>query len=271
MSSCETSLPSTSASGLAPALTLVDVTKRFGNVKALDCVNLEIPRCSFVSLLGPSGCGKSTLLALMAGLDSPSSGTVEVGGKPLRGANSSAGMVFQKDLLLGWKTALQNILFQFDIRGLPSKPHVERAQSLLKLVGLEAFAHSYPHELSGGMRQRVALCRALVHEPELLLMDEPFGALDAITREKVAIDLESITANARKTVVFVTHSLEEAVFLGDVVLVMSARPGRIAARIDVDVPRPRREWPRGVSVFTPYINEAFEALQQAGAYDHVAA
>lgn len=253
------------------ALTLVDVTKRFGNVKALDQVSLDIPKRSFVSLLGPSGCGKSTLLALMAGLESPSSGSVMVHGRELRGANSAAGMVFQKDLLLGWKTALENILFQFEIRGLPSAPHVERAHSLLTLVGLEAFANSYPHELSGGMRQRVALCRALVHEPELLLMDEPFGALDAITREKVAIDLESITANSEKTVVFVTHSLEEAVFLGDVVLVLSARPGRIAARIDVDVPRPRREWPRGVSVFTPYIDQAFAALQQAGAYDHVEA
>lgn len=253
------------------ALTLVDVTKRFGAVQALAQVNLEIPKRSFVSLLGPSGCGKSTLLALMAGLEQPSGGKVQVNGVDLKGPNSAAGMVFQKDLLLEWKTALENILFQFDIRGLPSAPHVARARSLLALVGLEAFADSYPYQLSGGMRQRVALCRALVHEPDLLLMDEPFGALDAITREKVAIDLEGITANSEKTVVFVTHSLEEAVFLGDVVLVLSARPGRITARIDIDIPRPRREWPRGVSVFTPYIDRAFAALKDAGAYDHVAA
>ncbi|MES2536457.1 MAG: ABC transporter ATP-binding protein [Pseudomonadota bacterium] len=269
------SLPSTGLQSMAganenSALKVVGLSKKFGQVTALDNVNIDIPKRSFVSLLGPSGCGKSTLLALMAGLEKPSSGSVFVHGKELREPNSAAGMVFQKDLLLEWKTALENILFQFEIRGLPSAPHVARATSLLELVGLGAFAGAYPHQLSGGMRQRVALCRALVHEPELLLMDEPFGALDAITREKVAIDLENITANSEKTVVFVTHSLEEAVFLGDVVLVLSARPGRITTRIDVDVPRPRREWPRGVSVFTPYIDRAFAALKEAGAYDHAA-
>ena len=252
-------------------LELVNIEKRFGTVNVLDDVTLNVPKGTFVSLLGPSGSGKSTLLAIIAGLEKESSGFVRVAGKTLSGPNSRAGMVFQKDLLLDWKTALQNVLMQFAMRGEPTAPHEERARALLDRVGLGAFANAYPRELSGGMRQRVALCRALVHDPDLLLMDEPFGALDAITRENVAIDLAELTVTGNKTVIFVTHSLEEAVFLGDVVYVLSARPGRIAERIDVELPRPRREWPRGTSPFTPYIDRAFEALQRAGAYDAVAA
>jgi NitT/TauT family transport system ATP-binding protein len=252
-------------------LKLRNIEKRFGEVVALDDINLSVAKGTFVSLLGPSGCGKSTLLAIVAGLEKQSSGTIQVDGHHLDGPNSRAGMVFQKDLLLNWKTVLDNVLLQFAMRGKSIKPHVEHARTLLDRVGLSAFADSYPHQLSGGMRQRVALCRALVHDPDLLLMDEPFGALDAITREKVAIDLAELTSSAKKTVVFVTHSLEEAVFLGDVVYVLSARPGRLATRIEVDLPRPRREWPRGVSPFTPYIDRAFDALRQAGAYDVVAA
>ena len=251
-------------------LDLVGVGKRFGATVVLDGVNLHVPRGTFLSLLGPSGCGKSTLLSIIAGLEKPSSGLVQVDGSPLKGPNSRAGMVFQKDLLLGWKTTLDNVLSQFALRGESTKRHVGRARALLGRVGLGAFADAYPHELSGGMRQRAALCRALVHDPDLLLMDEPFGALDAITREKVAIDLAEMTAAANKTVILVTHSLEEAVFLGDVVYVLSAKPGRLATRIDVDLARPRREWPRGVSPFTPFIDRAFAALQQAGAYDAVA-
>lgn len=255
--------------GPAPFLALRGVAKQFGAKPVLRDINLDVNRGNFVSLLGPSGCGKSTLLSIIAGLDAPSGGRVMVDDRPLSGANSGAGMVFQRDLLLEWRTALDNILLQFEMRGLPSRPGRARAIELLKLVGLGGSADAYPHQLSGGMRQRVALCRALVHEPELLLMDEPFGALDAITREKVAIDLAQVTADARKTVVFVTHSLEEAVFLGDIVCVLSARPGPFIARIPIDIPRPRREWPRGVSAYTPYIEQAFAALQLAGAYDSV--
>jgi NitT/TauT family transport system ATP-binding protein len=252
-------------------LELTNIEKSFGRVQVLDDITFSVPKGTFVSLLGPSGCGKSTLLAIIAGLEKESAGSVKVGGHTLSGPNSRAGMVFQKDLLLDWKTALQNVLLQFSMRGEPTRPHEERARALLNRVGLGAFIDAYPRELSGGMRQRVALCRALVHDPDLLLMDEPFGALDAITREKVAIDLADLTSSGNKTVVFVTHSLEEAVFLGDTVYVLSARPGRLAARIDVDLPRPRREWPRGVSPFTPFIDRAFAALQQAGAYDAIAA
>ncbi len=250
-----------------PILSLKAVNKRFGGLEVLRDVNLEIPRGKFVSLLGPSGCGKSTLLELIAGLQQASSGEVLLDSTPLRGPNLSSGMVFQKDLLLDWKTVIENVLMQFRMRGEPAGPHRERASELLELVGLAGFENAYPRQLSGGMRQRVALCRALVHEPRLLLMDEPFGALDAITREKVAIDLARVTAEKDKTVVFVTHSLEEAVFLGDTVYVLSARPGRISSRIDVDIPRPRESWPRGSSEFTRFIDEAFEALRQSGAYD----
>jgi len=252
------------------AVSLAGVSKRFGALTVLDDVSLEIPRGKFVSILGPSGCGKSTLLMLMAGLEPASGGRVLVNGLPLGGPNSAAGMVFQKDLLLDWKTAVENVLLQFRMRGQPVEPHRERALALLDSVGLGAFAQARPREMSGGMRQRVALCRAMVHDPDLLLMDEPFGALDAITREQVATDLERLTARSGKSVVFVTHSLEEAVFLGDVVYVLSARPGRIHSRINVDLPRDGREWPRGHSVFTPYVEQAFEALAAAGAFDHAA-
>jgi NitT/TauT family transport system ATP-binding protein len=250
-------------------LSLTSVNKRFGDRNVLENINLEIPKGAFISLLGPSGCGKSTLLELIAGLQTASSGNIRLHDKPLSGANSAAGMVFQKDLLLEWLTVMENILMQFRMRGLRSRQHRDRAHHLLTLVGLRGFADAYPRELSGGMRQRVALCRALVHDPELLLMDEPFGALDAITREKVAIDLARVTAEENKSVVFVTHSLEEAVFLGDTVYVLSARPGRISERIDVDIQRPRRSWPRGNSEFTPFIDRAFAALRNAGAYDGV--
>jgi NitT/TauT family transport system ATP-binding protein len=252
-------------------LELTNIEKRFDRIVVLDSINLSVPMGSFVSLLGPSGCGKSTLLAIIAGLEKQSGGSVRIEGRTLTGPNSRAGMVFQKDLLLDWKTALENVLLQFAMRGEPTRPHEERAGALFDRVGLGAFVNAYPRQLSGGMRQRVALCRALVHDPDLLLMDEPFGALDAITREKVAIDLANLTSTTNKTVVFVTHSLEEAVFLGDVVYVLSARPGRLATRIDVDLPRPRREWPRGDSPFTPFIERDFAALRHAGAYDAVAA
>ena len=251
-------------------LSLRNVTKCFGAVKVLDDINLDVPKGSFVSLLGPSGCGKSTLLAIMAGLEQPTSGTVISKGRRLQGPDARAGMVFQKDLLLEWKSALANVLLQFRMRGEASAPQAQQAVRLLERVGLGSFLDAYPRHLSGGMRQRVALCRALVHDPALMLMDEPFGALDAITREKVAIDVADLTAQSDRSVVLVTHSIEEAVFLGDVVYVLSARPGRLSARIAVDIPRPRREWPRGSSPFTPYIEEAFAALQRAGAYDDAA-
>jgi len=243
---------------------------RKGDVEALGPINLKIEAGSFVSILGPSGCGKSTLLSIMAGLDTPTSGEILINGNPLQGPNSSAGVVFQKDLLLDWRSSLDNVLLQLEMRGKDVRPYVDRAQKLLDMVGVGSFAGSYPAQLSGGMRQRVAICRALVHSPTLLLMDEPFGALDAITREQITIDVARITAECSMTVVFVTHSIEEAVFLGDRVIVMSARPGTIADDIQINLPRPRAEWPRGEHVFDDYVKRAREALVRGGAYAQLA-
>jgi len=242
------------------------LVKRYGELVALDRTDIAVRPGSIVSLLGPSGCGKSTLLSMFAGLNKPSEGNLFYHGKPIRRPPDGIGVVFQRDLLLEWRTALDNVLLQFEMRGIDPKPHRTKALELLRRVGLEKHASDYPRQLSGGMRQRVAICRGLVHDPDLLLMDEPFSALDAITREKLAIDLENLTSEAHKTVVLVTHSLEEAVFLGDEVLVMSGRPGKIRARIKIDIPRPRRNWPRGETEFTPYILQAFDALQETGAF-----
>jgi len=203
---------------------------------------------------------------MFAGLHKPTEGKLLYQGKPIRKPPAGIGVMFQRDLLLEWRTAIDNVLMQFEMRGQDPKPHRETALELLHSVGLDKHVNDYPRQLSGGMRQRVAICRGLVHNPDLLLMDEPFSALDAITREKLAIDLERMATETQKTVVLVTHSLEEAVFLGDEVLVMSGRPGRIATRISIDIPRPRPKWPRGDSEFTPYITRVFDALQDAGAF-----
>lgn len=216
-------------------------TKRKPTVTALSDIDLNIERGQFVSLIGPSGCGKSTLLSLIAGLDRPSRGEVSVAGTPVTGPFPDAGVVFQQDLLMEWRTCLDNVLLQLQLRHQLDRAGRQRATELLEMVGVGQFADSRPRQLSGGMRQRVAICRALVHEPDLLLMDEPFGALDAITREKLNIDLSRIVAETGKTVVFVTHSIEEAVFLSDRVVVMTARPGRIAADVVIDIEKPRRE------------------------------
>ena len=237
-------------------------------VRALDVVDMTVEPGTFVSILGPSGCGKSTLLALIAGLEKPTTGSVVVGGVSLRGPNVDAGVVFQRDLLLDWRSALDNVLLQFTMRGESPAAHREQAMALLRQVGVDGFAASYPYHLSGGMRQRVAICRALVHEPSMLLMDEPFGALDAITREQMAVDLSGLSDRSAKSVVFVTHSIEEAVFLGDRVLVMSGRPGRFIADIAIDVARPRTAWPHGLSPFDPFIKAARAALEAGGAYGH---
>lgn len=246
------------------------VTKHFagphGPVRALEQIDLTVERGQFVSLLGPSGCGKSTLLSLLAGLSQPTSGTVSVSGRRLVGPNVAAGVVFQSDLLLEWRNAVQNVLLQFEMRGIDPQPHYDEAVALLGKVGLGNFIQSWPKQLSGGMRQRVAICRALIHKPAILLMDEPFGALDAITREQMAIDLAALADDEKITVVFVTHSIEEAAFLGDRIVVLSPRPGRVAADIAVRVPRPRRQWPRGESEFDSYVREARAILEQEGAY-----
>ena len=208
----------------------------------------------FVALVGPSGCGKSTLLKLVSGLIPPSGGVIRVNRQPVRGPTASIGIVFQNPLLMAWRSTLRNVLLQIEIRGLPVADYRATAQELIELVGLEGFEDAYPHQLSGGMQQRVGLCRALIHDPDLLLMDEPFGALDALTREQMNAELQRIWMDRRKTVLFITHSISEAVYLADRVLVMSPRPGRIVGEINVDLPRPRTvEFDRnaGVRAFHP--------------------
>src|SRR5262249_5168997 len=208
-------------------------------VHALDNVSFSASNREFVALVGPSGCGQSTLLKLIAGLIQATRGTIRVNGRPIAGPTPSIGIVFQSPLLMAWRTVLQNVLLQIEIRDLPVGDYRTAARDLIRLVGLEGFEDAHPHQLSGGMQQRVGLCRALIHDPDLLIMDEPFGALDAMTREQMNAELQRIWIERRKTVLFITHSIAEAAFLADRVLVMSPRPGRIVGEIVVALPRPR--------------------------------
>ncbi len=237
--------------------------RRSDPVIALDGVTITIGSGEFIALVGPSGCGKSTALSILAGLEQPTDGSALIEGSVLRGPNITTGVVFQRDLLLAWRSVIDNILLQFDLRGHRPPDARERAMALLELVGIAGFADKRPHELSGGMRQRVAICRALVHDPPALLMDEPFGALDAITREQVTMDLGRIAAETGKSVVFVTHSIDEAVFLADRVLVMTPRPGRVIAEIHVPESRPRSTWPDADPSLGSYVRQARAALEAA--------
>ncbi len=206
---------------------------------ALARFDLDIREGEFLAIVGPSGCGKSTLLRIVAGLHPASTGTVRVAGRAVDGPQTDLGIVFQSPVLLDWRTALANVLIQVELRGMHPRAYRERALRLLEQVGLTGFADRYPHELSGGMRQRVAIVRALIHDAPLLLMDEPFGALDALTREQMRLDLEALWLATRKTVLFITHSIDEAVLLADRVVVMSPRPGTIERIMDIRLPRPR--------------------------------
>jgi NitT/TauT family transport system ATP-binding protein len=210
-------------------------------VEALAGVDIEIRQNEFVVILGPSGCGKSTLLKLMVGLLRPSAGCVLHRGAPMQEMLKDVGMVAQSPLLLPWRSVLDNVLLPIEILRLNRKQYLSRAQQLLESVGLAGFAAKSPRALSGGMQQRVALCRALVTDPSLLLMDEPFAALDALTRDEMARELARIWEHRRKTVVFVTHAIAEAVLLADRVVVMCPRPGRVAREIVIELPRPRAE------------------------------
>jgi NitT/TauT family transport system ATP-binding protein len=208
-------------------------------VTALKNLDFEIYDGEFVSVVGQSGCGKSTLLKVLAGLLPFSEGSVELNGKPLRGPSPEAAIVFQSPVLLPWRTVLENVLLPIEFRKLPTSRYRQSALELLQMVGLRDFAQRYPFELSGGMQQRAAIVRALVQDPRLLLMDEPFGALDAMTREQMNLELVRIWSRSRKTVFFITHSIAEAIFLSDRVIAMTTRPGSIADVIAIDLPRPR--------------------------------
>jgi len=210
-----------------------------GSVAALQALTTRVADGEFVSILGPSGCGKSTLLKVVSGLLKPTSGQVQLFGTNVEGPRPDVGMVFQQPTLLPWKNVLENVLLPVRTLGLDIEAGRATALGLLKLVGLLSFAEHYPNELSGGMQQRVAIARGLIHDPKLLLMDEPFAALDAMTREHMQIELQRIWLAARKSVLFITHSIPEAVLLSDRVVVLAARPGRLIEDIRVELPRPR--------------------------------
>ena len=214
-------------------------TRQGGEIHALEDVNLRIEAGEFVTVVGPSGCGKSTLLKILAGILPRSTGRVALRGQPVDGPHRDVGVVFQAAVLLPWWTVLENVMLPVVVQRRDRRAYEVHARAYLDLVGLRGFEDKYPNELSGGMQQRVSICRALVHDPSILLMDEPFGALDAMTRDAMNLELQRIWAESRKTIVLVTHSIPEAVFLADRVVVMSPRPGRITDVIAIDLPRPR--------------------------------
>ncbi|MEO8279796.1 MAG: ABC transporter ATP-binding protein [Ideonella sp.] len=231
----------------APAPTLIEIdgleksyrSRDGSRVRALGPVTLDVRRGEFLTIVGPSGCGKSTLLRLLAGLIKRSAGTIRIDGRAIEGPQQDIGVVFQSPVLLPWRNAVENVMLPAAVQRQDKAASRKRALELLTMVGLHDFAGKYPTELSGGMQQRVAIARALMHEPSTLLMDEPFGALDAMTRENMNVEIRRLWAEAGKTIVFVTHSIPEAVFLGTRVLVLSNRPGQIAEIVDVDLPEDR--------------------------------
>jgi NitT/TauT family transport system ATP-binding protein len=237
---------------------------RDGPVRALDRVSVRARRGEFLSVLGPSGCGKSTLLMIAAGLLRPSSGTVSIDGGLINSPRTDIGIVFQSPVLLEWRTALGNVMLQAEAKKLDRRAAERRARELLSAVGLSGFEDKYPHELSGGMRQRVSLCRALIHNPNQLLMDEPFGALDALTRDQLVLDLQQIWNERRMTVLFITHSVPEAVFLSDRIMVMTPRPGRVDRMISIDLPRPRTLSMRDTPEFASYSREILDLFLARG-------
>jgi NitT/TauT family transport system ATP-binding protein len=234
-----------------------------GQVEAVSNISLEIGEGEFVALLGPTGCGKSTLLRVIGDLRSPTDGRVEVRSQPASVArhHNQFGFVFQEPALLPWRSALGNVQLPLEVVGYPREKVKERCLQLLAKVGLQGFADSLPHELSGGMKQRVAIVRALAWDPSILLMDEPFSALDELTRNQLQEDLLQLWAEAQKTIVFVTHNISEAVYLADRIVVMSARPGRLNCIIEVDLPRPRAPEMRRCHEFLDYVAQAQEGLR----------
>ena len=234
----------------------------FSTVAALGSVSLSVGEGEFVALLGPSGCGKSSLLRIVADLLRPTAGTVEIYSSSENGNDRpKTALVFQEYALFPWRTVLENVVFSLEMRGMPGEERAARARKVLGRVGLQSFAGAYPHQLSGGMRQRVGIARALAAEPEVLLMDEPFGALDAQTRTVLQEELLRVWESERKTVLYVTHSIDEAVFMSDRVVLLSARPGRIKAEYTVELPRPRKMEMRGWNSYTKLSLDIWAALK----------
>ena len=235
---------------------------RNGKTIALNGVNLDIKENEFICVVGPSGCGKSTLLNIIAGLLEPTSGSVFLDGKKIEGTGVERGVVFQGYALFPWRTVLQNVMFGLEIKKMPKAQAEEIARKYIKAVGLEGFEHSFPKELSGGMRQRVAIARAYAVNPEVLLLDEPFGALDAQTRVQLQTELLNTWQNEKKTCFFITHDVDEAIILAQRVIIMSARPGRIKKIVDIDIPYPRTQAtktePRFLELKTEIWNEVYQ-------------
>jgi NitT/TauT family transport system ATP-binding protein len=239
-----------------------------GDIESLRPLDFDIRDTEFLSVVGPSGCGKSTLLKLIGGLLPVSSGTIEVGGRVVDGPPAGIGIVFQSHVLLAWRTVLENIMLQIEVRRMPRAAGLQQARTLIDMVGLTGFENKYPWQLSGGMQQRASICRALVHNPAILLMDEPFGALDAMTREKMNLELQRIWAAAKKTILLITHSIPESIFLSDRVLVMTERPGAIAAIYDIPLPRPRTLDMMGTPEFASIARKIRGHFYAQGTLDH---
>ena len=225
---------------MRPIIEIVGVSKTYrtrdGDVPSLRPVDFAIHDGEFVVAVGPSGCGKTTLLKMIAGLLPPSEGQIQIDGRPVTRPHGGVGIVFQTAMLLPWRNILRNVMMPVEVKKLPVSTYEARARALLRLTGLEGFENKYPWQLSGGMQQRVSICRALVHDPKIVLMDEPFGALDAMTREHMNVELMRIQRETKKTILLITHSIPEAVFLANRVVVMTPRPGKIAAIYDVPLP-----------------------------------
>lgn len=250
---------------MTSVISVIDVVKRYATnnstLTALEDINLEVSQGEFISLVGPSGCGKSTLLSLMDGLLTPTSGEIRYRGEPLTKPRREIGVMFQQPVLLPWRTVEDNVLLPGEILKAKGPEVVRTAHRMLELVGLSGFEKSYPRHLSGGMAQRVALCRALAFDPEILLLDEPFGALDEFTREAMNFELLKVFMETNKTIVFVTHNVGEAVFMADRIVVMTPRPGRLAEIVEPALPRPRiRQMMRTI----PYLDAVFKIREILG-------
>ena len=238
-----------------------------GGVLALRDIDCSIAKGSFVSVVGPSGCGKSTLLRIVAGLLDCSEGSVVLDDQPIKGTRRDVGVVFQSSILLPWRTILENVMLPAEVLGLDMKAARERAMQLVHMVKLDGFEHKLPRQLSGGMQQRASIARALLHDPKILLMDEPFGALDAMTREQMNLELQRIWQESGKTVILITHSIPEAIFLGDVVFVMTPRPGALERAIRIDLPRPRGMEAMGSPTFAAVAKEIRDLFKHTGSFD----
>ena len=261
----EASARKTPAQAGKPALEIRSVRKVFDRLEAIRDISFDVADGEFVSLLGPSGCGKSTLLMMIAGLTGPTEGEIKIDGAKVTGPRRETGVVFQSPVLLPWRTVLDNVLFPVELLRLPAAKYKARALELLRMAKIDDFAGALPRQLSGGMRQRAAICRALVHDPALLLMDEPFSALDAITRDEMGVELLRIWQANRKTVVFVTHSIREAAFLSDRVLVMGQRPATIIDEVAIDLPRPRHIAMMEDEAFNRYVRHLRKAIEASHA------